>query len=287
MAVAVNKPWGTLDLPSILWQWPDRQLELDGRKPKIAGILNVTPDSFSDGGLYWEKQSAIERGCQMAEEGADIIDLGGQSTRPGFQQISSEEETARILPVLQTLLERVKIPISVDTANPEVAAAALAAGAHILNDESGGTLAMAQVAAAHQAPVILMHWPKPKPLYGQVAEEVTAALDQIVKDYEAAGVRPEHIAVDPGLGFAKNQAENLEMLAHIAALRALKKPILVGASRKSFIGAVTGQKEAARRLPGSLAAAVWCALWQIELIRVHDVKETAEALAMIQALLYA
>ncbi len=282
-----NIPKEDLGWKPVHWQWPDRQLVLDGRKPKIAGILNVTPDSFSDGGLYWEKQKAVERGCQMALEGADIIDLGGQSTRPGFQQLETAEESQRILPVLEALLKVVKIPISVDTANPEVAAAALGLGAHILNDESGGSRAMGSIAAKYKAPVILMHWPKDKPQYGQVAEDVAAALDSMVKDYMTAGVEPSKIAVDPGLGFAKNIDENLRMLAHIQALRRLGKPVLVGASRKSFIGAITGQKEPSQRVSGSLAAAVWCALWQVELIRVHDVKETAEALAMTEALLYA
>ena len=282
-----NIPKEDLGWKPVHWQWPDRQLVLDGRKPKIAGILNVTPDSFSDGGLYWEKQKAVERGCQMALEGADIIDLGGQSTRPGFQQLETAEESQRILPVLEALLKVVKIPISVDTANPEVAAAALGLGAHILNDESGGSRAMGSIAAKYKAPVILMHWPKDKPQYGQVAEDVAAALDSMVKDYMAAGVEPSKIAVDPGLGFAKSIDENLRMLAHIQALRRLGKPVLVGASRKSFIGAITGQKEPSQRVSGSLAAAVWCALWQVELIRVHDVKETADALAMTEALLYA
>lgn len=282
-----NIPKEDLGWKPVHWQWPDRQLVLDGRKPKIAGILNVTPDSFSDGGLYWEKQKAVERGCQMALEGADLIDLGGQSTRPGFQQLETAEESQRILPVLEALLKVVKIPISVDTANPEVAAAALGLGAHILNDESGGSRAMGSIAAKYKAPVILMHWPKDKPQYGQVAEDVAAALDSMVKDYMAAGVEPSKIAVDPGLGFAKSIDENLRMLAHIQALRRLGKPVLVGASRKSFIGAITGQKEPSQRVSGSLAAAVWCALWQVELIRVHDVKETADALAMTEALLYA
>lgn len=282
-----NIPKEDLGWKPVCWQWPDRQLVLDGRKPKIAGILNVTPDSFSDGGLYLEKQKAVERGCQMALEGADLIDLGGQSTRPGFQQVGTAEESQRILPVLEALLKAVKIPISVDTANPEVAAAALGLGAHILNDESGGCRAMAETASKYKAPIILMHWPKDKPQYGHVAEDVAAALDSMVKDYLAAGVEPSKIAVDPGLGFAKSMEENLRMLAHIQALRRLGKPILVGASRKSFIGAITGQKDPALRVPGSLAAAVWCALWQVELIRVHDVKETAEALAMTEALLYA
>lgn len=283
----LNLPKDDLGWAPLVWQWPDRQLILDGRKPKIAGILNVTPDSFSDGGLYWDKQKAVERGCRMAEEGADLIDLGGQSTRPGFHQAGPEEELRRVLPVLQDLLPRVKIPISIDTVHPEVAAAALAAGAHILNDESGGDRAMAEIAARSKAPVILMHWPKEKPQYGNVAKDVTASLAALVEEYEKAGVSPDRIVVDPGLGFAKNIEENLQMLAHVREMRSLGKPILIGASRKSFIGAVTGQKEPALRLPGSLAAAAWCALWQVELIRVHDVKETAETLAMFHAMLYA
>lgn len=283
----LNLPQEEQGRAPVLWKWSDRQLILDGRKPKIAGILNVTPDSFSDGGLYHDKQKAVERGCRMAEEGADLIDLGGQSTRPGFRQVGPEEELRRVLPVLQDLLPLVKIPISIDTAHPEVAAAALAAGAHILNDESGGSPVMAEIAARHKAPVILMHWPKEKPQYGDVAKEVAAALAALAEEYEKAGVSPERIVVDPGLGFAKDIEENLQMLAHVRELRSLGKPILIGASRKSFIGAVTGQKEPALRVPGSLAVASWCALWQVELIRVHDVRETAETLAMTHALLYA
>lgn len=269
---------------TLIWQWPDRQLILD-QKTKIAGILNVTQDSFSDGGQYWSLEQAVQRGCQIEAEGGAIIDLGGQSTRPGFQRLTAEEELSRVMPVLEALLEKVKIPISVDTDKPEVAQAVLAAGAHIINDESGGQGAMAEVIASYQAPVILMHWPQEKPQYQQVAQDVVAALQEKIQMYESLGVKAGHIMADPGLGFAKSHEDNLAVLANLSLLHSLHKPILIGASRKSFIGRVTGVSEPASRLAGSLAVAVWCATKGIQMVRVHDVKQTAEALAMTQAML--
>jgi len=269
----------------VIWQWSDRRLVLDARDTKIAGILNVTKESFSDGGKYWRLEDAVKRGRELEAEGAAFIDLGGQSTRPGFQPLTVEEEIARVLPVLRALLEQVKIPVSVDTDKPEVAEAALAAGAHIINDESGGRPEMAEVIARYGAPVILMHWPREKPAYKKVIHDVAADLKEKVQLYEDLGVKKEHIMIDPGLGFAKNPEENLAVLQELPVLHSLNKPVLIGASRKSFIGLVTGVEEPAQRLAGSLAVTVWSAIWGMQVVRVHDVKETRQAIAMTKAML--
>lgn len=269
------------------WCWPGITLAFPPEKPYIAGILNVTPDSFSDGGRYLQPAAAVEQALAMAEAGACIIDVGGQSTRPGHVPISTEEEERRVLPVLLALQEASFAAgplISLDTDKPALADKVLGLGlAHILNDESGGNPEMARIAARYQVPLILMHRPAgmDRGSLAAVLEDL-AALRQL---YIEAGLPGEYIALDPGLGFGKIYDENLAILNDCRQLQALGSPVYIGASRKGFIGKASGNPKAGGRLAGSLVAAVWAALGGAAFVRVHDVKETAEALMMAQALM--
>ncbi len=285
-----------LDGERLIWQWPGCRLELRSGRPLIAGILNITPDSFSDGGLYYpaarppEEEGAlagsaeivaagVNGGVELARQGARIIDVGGQSTRPGYTPVAPEEELRRVMPVLEGLkaLLPPEIAVSLDTDKPAVAEAVLSRGlAHILNDESGGSRAMACIAARYKTPVILMHRPAGD---GRGAlEAVLEDLRQLRLQYIGAGCHPMGIALDPGLGFGKTAQENLKILARTGDLHKLGAPIYIGASRKSFIGLVTGVQEARSRQGGSVGAALWAAEGGAHFLRVHDVGETAGAL---------
>ncbi|HSM92259.1 MAG TPA: dihydropteroate synthase [Anaeromyxobacteraceae bacterium] len=255
---------------------------LEGPGPFVMGIVNATPDSFSDGGRYLALADAVAGAERMAEEGADLIDLGGESTRPGAPPVSVDEELRRVVPVIERLRARgFRLPISIDTSKGDVARAALAAGADVVNDVNGGADPglLAAVAAAG-APVVLMHSRGPAgdrgATYGDVVADVAEELRAAVARAEAAGVAPDGIVVDPGLGFSKTAAQNLELLRRLDALRALGKPLLVGPSRKSFIGAVTGAP-VDQRLPGTLAVVTACVLAGVEIVRVHDVPEARQA----------
>jgi len=277
------------DVSGVLqWRWPDITLTFPPAAPYVAGILNVTPDSFFDGGLYASPEWAAARALEMAGEGAHIIDLGGQSTRPGSESISLAEEEKRVLPALEALRDAFKgskqrVLISLDTDKPALANRVLRRNlADILNDESGGERAMARVAYDHNVPLILMHRPAGGDR-GSVAS-VMEDLASVRQSYQEAGLSQEYIALDPGLGFGKTGEENLTLLSNCLRLRSLGSPLYIGASRKSFIGEVTGNPDADRRLAGSLAAAVWASLYGASFLRVHDVKETVQALAMAVAL---
>lgn len=270
---------------SRIWTWPECSLELHPGRTAIAGILNVTPDSFSDGGCYLALEAALGQARRMWEAGADIIDIGGQSTRPGHDKVSLEEELKRVIPLIKILATSLTCPISIDTDKAEVAEAAIRAGAHIINDESGGDQAMARTAARLGCPVILMHWPHNRVPYENVVEDVLTDLKKSVLMYQQAGVARENLILDPGLGFAKDYEENMMVLASVGALESLGYPLLVGASRKSFIGKTTQVSVADKRLAGSLAAAAWCALNSVAIVRVHDVLETRQMLAMMEALM--
>ncbi len=256
--------------------------------PRIMGIVNVTPDSFS-GTL----QDPIAAGLAMIEAGADIIDIGGESTRPGASQVSPAEEHRRVLPVIAALAGR-GVPVSIDTRNAATMAAALDAGASIVNDVTG--LAhdpqAASLVAARGCGVVLMHMRgTPQTMatlttYDDVVAEVVAELSARVEAALAAGVKREHITIDPGIGFAKTAAQNLRLLQNLGAFSALGFPILVGVSRKSFVGHYAGQPDPARRCPGSLAAALFAASHGAAILRVHDVTETIQALRMWQALAF-
>jgi dihydropteroate synthase len=255
------------------------------------GIVNVTPDSFSDGGRFAAADLAIEHGTRLAAEGADILDVGGESSRPGSQPISLDEELSRVLPVIRGLAARVRIPISVDTTKAEVARQALAAAAVIVNDITAGTGDPDMVAAVRDAGagVVLMHMRgtpatmQQNPIYADVVAEVRDYLAERMRAWTAAGVPAERIAVDPGIGFGKTFAHNLALLRHLDAIAALGRPVVLGVSRKGFLGQITG-RPVAERAVASVAAACYCAArGTAHVLRVHDVAATVDAAKVIGA----
>ena len=260
-------------------------------RPAIMGVLNVTADSFSDGGRYLDPARAVAAGLAMVEQGAALVDVGGESTRPGALAVAPEEERARVVPVVRALAAQ-GVAVSVDTRNAVTMAAALDAGALAVNDISAlaHDPAAAALVAARGCPVVLMHMRgQPGTMagldrYGDVAAEVTAELAARVAAAEAAGVRQAAIALDPGIGFAKGHQSNLDMLARLGVLLGLGLPLVVGVSRKSFIGRISGDGEPRRRLPGSLAAGLAACLAGAAVLRVHDVAETMQALRVWQAI---
>jgi dihydropteroate synthase len=272
------------------------------RSPLLLGILNVTPDSFYDGGRTYQTELAIHRGLELVEEGADALDVGGESTRPGSEPVSLEEEIRRVVPVVEGLARRVKIPISVDTRKAVVARRALNAGAWMINDISAlrEDPEMARVAVEGQAPIILMHMKgSPKdmqsaPSYADVVAEVRDFLDDRLSVFTEAGGDAAMTLVDPGIGFGKNLEHNLGLLKDLKALKSLGRPLVVGASRKSFLGRLLAREAGLGgedpmlppedRLEGSLAAACWAALNGVDVLRVHDVRATRRALDVFQAL---
>jgi dihydropteroate synthase len=255
------------------------------------GILNVTPDSFFDGGRRDSAVQAIADGVAMAASGADIIDIGGESTRPGAQPLSQAEELARVLPVVRGLRREVGLPISIDTYKSNIARAALEAGADIVNDISAlrSDPAMTSLVATEKVPVVLMHMqgtPRTmqiEPRYGDVTREVRDFLAAQLYEGMDAGIAPEMIILDPGIGFGKTIDHNLQLLRTLPVLAALGQPLLVGVSRKAFIGKILNL-EAADRLEGSLAAAVAAVLAGANILRVHDVAETSKALRVTDAI---
>ncbi|MDI6712364.1 MAG: dihydropteroate synthase [Anaerosomatales bacterium] len=257
----------------------------------VMGIVNVTPDSFSDGGDHATAEAAVEHGLRLVEEGADILDVGGESTRPGSEEVPPEVEAARVLPVIERLAREAGAPISVDTRHAEVARAALDAGASIVNDVSGfRDPAMVEVAAASDAGLVVMHMlGEPKtmqadPRYGDVVAEVSAFLAERAEALKAAGVEADRICIDPGIGFGKTLEHNLALLRALPQLGELGYPVLVGASRKRMIGDITGETEPKRRLGGGVAVAVWAAAHGAAIVRVHEVRETRQAVAVWAAL---
>jgi dihydropteroate synthase len=262
--------------------------------PVVVGILNVTPDSFSDGGNFLDPEAAAEHATTMLDVGAGIIDVGGESTRPGSDPVSRQEEVRRVVPVIERLLAaRPEAVISVDTYRSETAVAALEAGAHIVNDVTAlrGDPSMASVVADARCPVILMHMQgeprtmQREPHYRDVVSEVTDFLESRAEHAVRAGVRPENIIVDPGIGFGKTLQHNLALLRNLEALVELGFPVLVGASRKRFIGSITGVEEASERVFGTVATTVLAYEKGATLFRVHDVRANREALGVAEALL--
>ncbi|HEY6874410.1 MAG TPA: dihydropteroate synthase [Geobacteraceae bacterium] len=277
--------------PPRIWKIGKRTLDLS-RRPCIMGVLNVTPDSFSDGNRFSAADEAVERALAMQEEGADIIDIGGESTRPGACPVDQDEELRRIMPVLERLAGELAVPVSVDTFKSAVAKEALAAGAEIVNDISGLTFdeRMAMVVASADAGLVLMHTRgKPDDMqkdtaYSSLISEVTASLKWSLSLAEAAGIAPERIVVDPGIGFGKSVRGNLEILRKLSEFSVLGRPILVGTSRKSFIGAVL-DRPVADRVFGT-AATVALALGNgASILRVHDVREMRDVADMAMALI--
>jgi dihydropteroate synthase len=259
-----------------------------GERTLVMGILNVTPDSFSDGGKFYDPEIAIEHAHEMVDEGADIIDLGGESTRPvtwNEEPLSAAEEIQRIIPVLERLVREIKVPISIDTYKAETARAALEAGAHIINDIWGFQRdpKIASVAAEYDVPVILMH-NKDGTEYQDLMGELLAFLRRSVEIALEAGVKPDQVILDPGIGFGKDVNQNRIVMRCLRELRSLGKPILLGTSRKSMIGK-TLDLPADQRLEGSLATVVWgIAQGAADIVRVHDVKETVRAVRMTDAI---
>lgn len=271
--------------------WQCGRHELSLAHMLMMGIVNVTPDSFSDGGRYADPDVAIERGHALVAAGAHIIDVGGESTRPGSDAVSVEEELARVVPVISALARDLDVPISVDTRHAEVAAACVAAGASIINDISGfRDPEMVEVAVSSSAGLVVMHMlgePKSmqdEPYYTDVVAEVCGYLATQARMLEDAGVAPGRIALDPGVGFGKTTAHNLAVLRHLEEFVSLGYPLLVAVSRKRFIGEITGVETPADRVQGSVGVACWSALHGADIVRVHDVAPTREALAMLAAL---
>jgi dihydropteroate synthase len=266
--------------PVAATQWAGLSLD----RPRVMGILNVTPDSFSGGGQLIEHQAAIEAGLAMAAAGADIIDVGGESTRPGAAPVAAELEQERVIPVIEALA-KAGLRVSVDTRHAATMRAALAANAMIVNDVSGLTHdpQAASVVAEHGCPLVLMHMRgtpatmNAHAVYADVVTEVRAELAKRLAAALRAGVRPEQIALDPGIGFAKHAAHSQAILRGLPALLSLGYPLLVGVSRKSFIGTISNENRADRRLGGSLAAGLFALQHGASILRVHDVPETVQA----------
>jgi dihydropteroate synthase len=256
------------------------------RRTLVMGIVNATPDSFSGDGTGDDPADAVARGLALAAAGADIVDVGGESTRPGSTGVTEEVEVARVVPVVRELAARLEVPVSVDTRKATVARAALQAGAVIVNDIWGlrRDPGMAAVVAEAGAAVVVMH-NQAEPEYADVVEEVCAGLHQCLAIAEAAGIERERVIVDPGLGFGKTPAHNLELLRRLGELRSLDRPLLVGPSRKSTIGLLLGGAPPERRLEGTLALCVLAAANGADLVRVHDVAEVTRALRVADAVL--
>lgn len=272
-----------LDKPALLLR--GRTVELDLSRPRIMGILNATPDSFSDGGRYNRVDAALMRAGEMVAEGADLIDVGGESTRPGALTVSIEEELDRVIPIIEALRAEFALPLSIDTNKSSVAAAAVAAGVEFVNDISGLQFdpQMAAVVAANSAGLILMHTRgRPETMqhdtnYPNLLGQVISGLRDSLSCALAAGVKAERIAVDPGIGFGKNVSGNLELLRHLDELHSLGRPLLLGTSRKSFIGTILGEDDPVQRLNGSLATVALAVAAGVRLLRVHDVRASREA----------
>jgi dihydropteroate synthase len=264
---------------------------LDLSRPQVMGILNVTPDSFSDGGQFLEPALALDRARRMAEEGAAIIDVGGESTRPGAEPVSVQQELDRVIPIIEVLAAELAIPVSVDTSKPAVMREAVGAGAGMINDVLALRVEGALAAAAGlRVPVCLMHMQgeprtmQANPTYVDVVAEVRAFLAARVEDCVGAGLPTERLLVDPGFGFGKTVDHNLTLLRALDSLVGLGLPVLVGLSRKSMLGQILG-RPVDQRLPGSLALAVLAAMRGAALIRVHDVGPTVDALRVTAAVI--
>jgi dihydropteroate synthase len=273
-------------------QLPSRTLVL-GERTLVMGVLNVTPDSFSDGAIYFSTDAAVARALEIESAGADILDLGGESTRPGSQGISAEEELRRILPVLEKIRGRLKIPISVDTSKAEVAEAAAAAGAEIINDVTAlrGDPRIADVARRRKLPIILMHMRgeprtmQKNPFARDVLRDVTAGLRKALAMARRAGVAKSQIILDPGTGFGKSYEQNFELIARLPELARLGYPLLIGTSRKSFIGRALGGVPETERIWGTAATVTASILQGAHIIRVHDVAEMVQVVRVTDVIL--
>lgn len=280
----------SVTVPSLIWTCRDRSLSL-GVRTHVMGILNCTPDSFSDGGRFVDQRAAIAHGLQMIEDGADIVDVGGESTRPGSLPVSAEEESDRVLPVVAALREQSNALISVDTRKAEVAAAACRAGAHIVNDVSACSddPDILDVIREEGVGVVLMHMRgqpasmQDRPVYHDVVGFVSSYLAERLAVAREKGIPADRVALDPGIGFGKTLEHNLDLIAGIDILRQIGRPVLMGVSRKSFLQGLTG-RPVEQRLAGSMAAHALCVARGANILRVHDVKETCDVVAIADML---
>lgn len=271
-------------------EWPGGKLDFSAGCV-VMGVLNVTPDSFSDGGQFFDFERAVERGMQMAAEGASIIDVGGESTRPGSASISDEEQKGRVVPVIKVLGERIAVPISIDTCKVEVAEAALEAGASMLNDITAlGDERMGELAARYNVPVILMHMQgtpatmQVEPKYEDVVGEVMEFLIGRAKRAKDFGIARNMIFIDPGIGFGKTLEHNILLLRNINKFVATGYRVLVGTSRKSFIGKLTSRERPSERIFGTAATVALCAAAGVSIVRVHDVAEMVDVVKVANAI---
>jgi dihydropteroate synthase len=263
-----------------------------GERTLLMGVLNVTPDSFSERGLFFDKEKAIAQGLKMVEEGADMIDIGGESTRPGSKPLDLAEELRRVIPVIESLVAKVDTPISIDTYKSSVAKAALDAGAQLINDISALNFDpdLARVAAREDVPLILMHIRGiPETMqkdvhYDSLFSEILQSLKRSVEKAEAAGVNPEQIIIDPGIGFGKNLEDNLLIIRNLPEFRVLGRPILLGTSRKSFIGRLLNGADVTERLEGTLASTVIGIMNGAHIVRCHDVLQAKRAITIADAI---
>lgn len=258
----------------------------------IMGVLNVTPDSFSDGGKFLSIDKAVSHALKMVEEGADIIDIGGESTRPGSQPVSLEEETQRVIPVIEALAKKIQIPISIDTYKSQIALKAMEAGAEMINDISGLRFdsAMVKLASKYNVPVIIMHIKgtpqnmQESPYYENVIKEIKDYFEERINFADSFGIKEENIILDPGIGFGKRFEDNLSILKNLKEFKKLEKPLLVGLSRKSFIGKIL-DLPVEERLEGSLGALAYSIVQGANIARVHDVKESVQVAKVVDAIL--
>ncbi len=270
---------------SFALQFPKVELRL--HRTLVMGVVNVTPDSFSDAGQFFEPESAIRRGEEIVREGADLLDIGAESTRPQSEPITTEEEWKRLAPVLRALVDRLKVPISVDTYKPETAEKALDLGASMVNDVTGlRDPEMVKVVARYDVPAVIMHMkgtPKTmqvNPEYDDVVADIIRYLREQMSTAIQGGVDKDKIVIDPGIGFGKTVEHNLTLLRRLGEFRSLGRPILIGTSRKSFIGKILGS-DVEERLEGSLATAVLAAWGGARIVRAHDVRETVRAVRLV------
>ncbi len=270
-----------------------RQFEFRFPRPALVmGIVNVTPDSFSDGGQFCDTDAAISHGLDLAQQGAAILDIGGESSRPGAAPVSEREELKRVLPVIEGLVARTQVPLSIDTMKPAVARAALAAGAALVNDIAANRTddTMWRLVAETGAGYVAMHMQglpqtmQSRPVYEDVVAEVKDFFRDRLERLKAAGVAADQVIFDVGIGFGKTLEHNLQLLSALRSFTTLERPVLLGVSRKSFIGALTGAN-VAERLPGSLACACLAVAADVQIIRTHDVIETIQALRVTEAIL--
>ncbi|MCS1408469.1 MAG: Dihydropteroate synthase [Verrucomicrobia subdivision 3 bacterium] len=273
------------------WKIGGREMVF-GKDPVVMGILNLTPDSFSDGGMFLDPNRAVDRALEMVSQGAGIIDIGGESTRPSAPHISLEEERRRVLPVLERLIGEVQVPLSIDTQKPELAREALSTGVEIVNDVGAARFdpSMLEVVGEFGSGYVCMHMKgtpgtmQHQPTYFNVVAEIDEFFAKAISSYLSVGLASEQVVLDVGIGFGKTVLHNLELIHHVETFKKHGRPIVLGVSRKSFIGKVLGIESAAERLAGSLACACWGLHVGAAVFRVHDVLATSQALAMWQAI---